>query len=275
MSENLPTRVGNIPASLIAMAESGAMGDSLETMRHHRVLNRLNLVQPTSGRDFKTDFGEGSVIIPVSKTLVIKRGDSVDLTPVMFFDEYVTWRDRDDKTGGAKIIARSFDRAGEIARKAGDANLRKEPYGEPQGPKQERFQMSHTHHLNFPVVLMSGQFKGTLCVMSFSRSAFRTGMSFISAIKMRKIQVPGRPPIQAPLWSTKWTLKVGDRKNEKGEWYGWDLTAATEPYAADEELPPLRAMHEELLKEYREQALDVGHEAGETGHDDPAAETEM
>ncbi len=272
--ENLPsTIVGNVPESLRALVAQGVTGDSsLETMKHHRVLNRINLIQGMSSREMKTKFGEGSIVIPASEILLAKVGESFNFVPVMFFDEYISWNDRNDKSG-PKIHERSLDRASALAVKASDANRRSEDYGEVQS-NGKRYVRKHTHHLNFLVVIYSGPFKGTLCVLSFSRSEFRKGMAFISAIKMRKIQAGGYTS-QAPLWATNWTLTPGPRKNEKGEWWGYDISPASEPFIEEADIPSFQKMHTELLAEYKAQAIVVGHEAADTGEDNPADSQEM
>jgi hypothetical protein len=267
--QDLPVRVGDVPEALLNLALAGGGDDSLETMRHHRVLNRLALVQGMSKREVKDQFGEGSFVIPAANIKVSGRNETFDIIPVMFFDEFITWSDRNDKSG-PKIRERSLDRSSVLAAKCGDPMRRQEAYGD----VATKFKMKHTHHLNFLVVLDSGELKGTLAVLSFSRSEFRTGMAFISAIKLRRLNGS-----QAPLWATRWTVTTGNRKNEKGEWYGIDVSPASSPWIDGEMIAPMKAMHEELKREYKEQALVVGHEAadlgGEEGETDHAASTDM
>lgn len=277
-NDNVPsTIVGNVPESLLSLVAQNPVGDSsLETMKHHRVLNRISLIQGMTAKEMKQKFGEGSIVIPASDVCLAKLGEKFDFVPVMFFDEFVTWNDRADKSQPSKIFERSYDRASLIAVKAGDPNRRAEQYGEEQtGPNGKfYFKRKHTHHLNFLIMIYSGQFKGTMCALSFSRSEFKKGLSFISAIKMRKI-TNGAHSVQAPLWATVWSITPGDRKNDKGEWYGYDISPAEKPFIDNADVMPFKTIHEELMKEYKDRAISVGHEAAEMGEDSAADETEM
>lgn len=273
-SDNVPTRVGNVPESLLALVgQQGFKDTSLETMKHHRVLNRISLIQGMSAKEMKQKFGEGSLVIPASDVLIAKKGESIDFVPLLFFDQFISWGDRRDKSG-PKIKAKSFDRGSDIAIKAADPVKRREEYGPSQmgqDGKPYRFVMSHTHHLDFLVMIYSGAFKGTMCALSFSRSDWRNGMKFISQIKMRKIGA-----YQAPLWATVWSLSSGDRKNEKGEWHGLDVDSANEPWVAEADMAAFQKIHEELYKDYADRAIEVGHEAADTGSDeDLSASKEM
>lgn len=262
-SSNLPSIVGNVPEALLNLVTRGDFKDtSLETMKHHRVLNRMAIVQGQSQREVKAKFGEGAVIIPVAELKLGDKDVEFDAVPVMFFDEFITWNDRNDKTS-PKIRDKSLDRASVIAQKSADPNLRQEAYGE----EASKFKMRHTHHLTFLVVIYSGPYKGTLCAMSFSRGEFRKGMAFINAIKMRRIN-----GTQAPLWATNWRFSVGERKNEKGEWYGFDFENADSPWIAGEDMAQMQTLHSELLKDYKEQAIVVGHEAADLAGDEEAGD---
>jgi len=272
--EHAVVRVGDVPASLLAMIEQGKLPDTMETMRHHRILNRVAILQPMSGMEFKKKYGEGSAIIPAADQLLIKTDESFDMVPVMFFDEFVCWADRRDKSG-PMIREKSLDRASILAAKCSDPNRRKEAYGEPL-PDGTRLTMRNTHHLNFLCVVYSGPLKGTQCVVSLNRAEFKKGMSLISAIRMRKIQA-GNYQVQAPMWSTVWKVTVGHRTNDKGQWYGFDFSPADQPWVDNDDAEPFKSMYDELLKDYKEQLIVVGHEAaeGKVEGDDPANETEM
>lgn len=257
--EQLPVSVGDVPQELIAMMEAGEIGDSLETLRHHRILNRLKVVQGMSKREVKAKYGEGSIIIPVTESLIAKVDGKVDFVPVMFFDEFISWNDRDD-TASPKIHDKSLDLAGKIAVLSASPTKRSEKYGD--NGKGGQFVRKHTHHLNFLVVLYSGDLKGTLCVLSFSRGEFSKGLGFVGMVKSQRVKT-ATFTASAPLWSQVWTMSVGPRKNDKGEWWGVDIAPADNPRIANDDVRPFKTMHEELLKDYREQLLVVGHEAAE------------
>lgn len=266
-TSDLPiAKVGDVPAHLLALV-SQDLPDSLATMRHHRVLNRVGVIQPSTKSDKKQKYGpEGTVVIPASETVLAGYGEEFDVTPVMFFDEFIQWGDRKD-TAGKMIREKSLDLASALAVKCQDGSKWTEKYGDKQ-----QFIAKNTHHLNFLCVVMSGDLKGTLVVLSFIRTEFKKGNAWIGAIQQRKIG--GR---QAPLYTSVWTMKSASRTNDKGEWFGLDFRSAAEPWVSAEDLPQLKAMHEQLVTDYKAQALEVGHETAErdTGESNPADSTEM
>jgi hypothetical protein len=235
---------------------------SVETLKEHRVLNRLAVIQSNSPREVKEKFGEGSLAIPASEAVVVKIDERVEFVPVFFFDEYVTWADRDD-SAGPMILERSTDATSELAQKAGDFDRMREKYGEPDNDGELPFTMRHCHHLNFAGMLYSGDLSGTPIVVTFSRGDFKKGRSFISAILMRKVD--GK---QAPLWATRWQLYSEPRKNDKGEWYGIGFSNAEDPWIKESDAESLKLLHEEMKEFYEAQRLSVAHEAAEIEEDE-------
>lgn len=263
---DVPVVVGVVPAGLIQMLDQGELGDSLETMKHHRVLNRLAVVQAQSKREVKSKFPPGTVFIPAIETKVIDHGGMFKVVPVMFFDEFLVWNDRDDKAS-PMIQESSLDISSAIAIRAGDPNRRNEKYGQKDNGK-DQYERRYTHHLNFVVIIYDGELKGTTAVMSFSRGEFRHGMQWIAKIKARRISGKNSAGVTvsapAPLWSTCWEIRVGDRGNAKGEWMGFDAEPAENPFVDNEDLMNFKAIHEQLQKEHQDRLLKVGHEAAET-----------
>lgn len=265
-TNDLPvTHVGDVPAHMLALVGQD-QPDSLETMRHHRILNRLAVIQSNSPREKKDKFSEASIAIPAVDLKVCGKDETVLVVPVMFFDEYIQWGDRKDKTG-AMMRERSVSRTSKLAIACDDPQRWRVKYGE-----EQQYVARNCHHLNFLVVIYSGALKGTLAVASFSRSEYKKGTAWMANIQQRRIN--GR---QAPLWSQVWEFKVSPRKNEHGEWYGIDFANPSEApgWILSEEIDAMRAMHEQLLADYKAQALEVGHEEAETasGGDEPTAAT--
>jgi hypothetical protein len=236
---------------------------SVEALKEHRVLNRISVIQSNSPREIKDKFGEGSLAVPASEALVALKDASVEFVPVFFFDEFVTWSDRDD-TASMMILDRSVDPASEVACKAKDFDLMFESYG-PKVKDSDKLQFTkrHSHHLNFVGMLYSGTFKGTPVVITFSRSDFKKGKAFISAILMRKVDGE-----QAPLWSTRWKVFSEPRKNEKGEWYGLGFSNADDPWIEEGDAPYFKQMHEEMCAFHEASRLTVAHEAADVGDEE-------
>jgi hypothetical protein len=255
----------DVPEHLLQLVAGDTVPDTLETMRHHRILNRIAVVQSNSPREKKDKYGEASIVLPAIDTVLCTQQEQIDVVPVMFFDEYVRWADRKDKSG-PMIQERSMSRTSKLAQACDDPNRWRVKYGE-----KGEFIARNCHHLNFLVVIYkcaNEALKGTLAVLSLSRSEYKKGLSWMANIQQRKIA--GR---QAPLWSTVWTVKIGPRKNEHGEWYGIDISNAENPYIGSDDIEGMKLLHEQLLKDYKDQALEVGHEEAETTEGDTEAPT--
>ena len=268
-TNDLPVaHVGDVPDHKLALVGQD-QPDSLQTMRHHRVLNRLAVIQSNSPREKKEKFEEASIAIPAVDLKVCSKDESVLVVPVMFFDEFIQWGDRKDKTG-PMIREKTVNLTSKLAAACDDPQRWRVKYGDNQ-----QFEARNNHHLNFLVVIYSGPLKGTLAVASFARSEYKKGTAWMANIQQRRIN--GR---QAPLWSQVWEFKVGPRKNEHGEWYGIDFAnpSTASPWIEGQEIEAMRAMHEQLLVDYKAQILDVGHKEAEvasgSGEPTPAGETE-
>ncbi len=256
MTSRDKTDIEKIGADLPEYLQELAEGDtSLDQLKEHRVLNRLAVIQDQSPREVKALYGAASIAIPASEITVCKGGEdeSVSFVPVFFFDEFCLWSDRDDK-GSPMIQKRSLDKTSDIARKAQDFDRMREPYGEPDDDGKLPYVRRYVHHLNFcGMIYGDSPLRGTPIVLSYQKGEFKKGSAFISALQMRR----------APLWSTVWDLTVGERKNDKGEWYGIDFSNAESPWVDEEDAAAMKSRHEELKEFYKERRLGVGHEVAE------------
>lgn len=255
-------RVGDVPAYMLELVGQGQEDSSLDTMKHHKVLNRLAIIQSNSPREKKDKYGEATLCVPATDMVLARRGESFDVVPVMFFDEYITWADRKDKSG-PMIQAKSMDIAGALAARCSDPARWREPYGDPL-PDGSRMFRRHAHHFNFLCAIYSGENKGQLVVISLAKGSWKDGQTWIGLIRSRK--VAGR---QAPLYTTVWNVSVTTRQNKDGEWYVTSIVSAENPWAAEADIPSLKAMHEELKQQYRDSLLAVGHEAAEQVEEEP------
>jgi len=210
-----PAEISRVGGTEMAWLKGEAEQDSgVEEMLEYRILPRLKIVQAMSATELKEEFGEGSIILSPGNALVVEKKRTVDFVPVFFFPEFLKIADRDD-TNNPMILARSFDKAGEIARRARDPNNRFEPYGE-----KDEYQARFAEVLNFPGFIVSDDhnLKGVACVLGFSRGEFGKGRAFINGIALRKIE--GK---QVPLWAQRWTLVPGFRERGTRRWWGIDF----------------------------------------------------
>jgi hypothetical protein len=249
-NESNLVHVGNVPEHLLALMQTVDGSDSLQTMKHHRILNIIAVVKSNSPIEKKKEYGEGSMVIPSTKTVVAKLGESIEVIPVMFFDEFIKWGDRKD-TAGPMIREKTLNRSSKLAQLCQNPQTWNEVYGSSQPPYMAR----NTHHLNFMCLIASGPLTGQLVVVSFARGEFKQGIGWMGSIQQRRFN--GR---LMPLYASVWELSVSHRANSKGEWYGIDVRPAAQPYASAEQVELARPIHEQLLQDYKSNSLEVDHE---------------
>jgi hypothetical protein len=242
--------------------------DSLATMRHHRTLARVSVIQAMTASELKTKYGEGSLVLVSGEKALCKVGERVSLVPLLFFDEYISWNDRKDKAS-PMIEAKSFDPASLVGSKALDPKRWEEKYG-----AKNEFLRRNSHHLNFVcVVYGEHELQGMPVTLSYSRGGFRKGKALIDAIKMRRIQ--GQ---QVPLYGCVFSFAPEVARDREGHEY-WvagfrNPDAPASPWISPEHAPIAEALHKELLKDYLSRDLSVKHEeavAAEGGDSDGIA----
>lgn len=224
---------------------------SLEAMKEYRILPRLKVIQAMSAQDLKNDFGEGSVILSPGNALLFDNEGAVDFVAVFFFTEFLKIADRDD-TNSPMILARSFDKAGELAMKARHKDKRFEPYGE-----KEEFTARYAEVLNFPGFIVSEDHeqRGTPMVLGFSRGEFSKGRQFINAITLRK--VGGK---SVPVWAQRWTISSGFRERGAKKWWGIDFQNPELPenlYIKQDEAEFFKAQASEMKDLFEKSRLSV------------------
>lgn len=228
------------------LAKFAADDHSTDSIQEYRVLNRVKVIQAMTSPDLKRDFGEGTAVLIPVRQLVVPTGGSFLFVPLMFWPEFIKWRDINDK-GGSAIIARSTDKAGEIAVKSRDAEKRLEVY--PDNPK---FKYRYVEHLNFAGLIYG---ENTPVAVSFSRGEFFTGRNFCTMIGMRKI---GQN--KAPLWMQVWQMKTAMRNRNGYSWWGLEPTNPAEgisPWIQEDEIPLMQALYKELYDQYGKNNLGV------------------
>lgn len=258
-NETAVTKVS--PNFLSAYAETDT---SLDAMTEYRIVPRLKIIQSMSEAELKDTFNEGSTIIRPGNMLVWAKNDPGFLfVPQFFFVEFSKIADRRDKDN-PMIMERTFDPLHEVAKRARDMERRFEPYpGEEnkQGGKKFRY----VEHLRFVGVIYGDhELTGTTVTLSFERGDFSQGRNFISALQLRKIDVPdekngGTKRITAPLWSQVWQFSVSLRDRGEKKWYGFDFAAPTEadPFITEREHEAFYTAHLDLRENFAKDRLRV------------------
>ena len=252
--------VGDVPAHLLQLVGEVDGKETIETMQHHRVLNRLDIVQSMSPLARKEKHKEGSAIVSATDMKVAGFQEFIDVIPVMFFDEFIAWNDRNDKGASSKIHEQTLDMNSQLALKCQDKRTWKEAYGETDpNTGRPRFLRSNTHHLTFVCLCTSGVLQGQVVAFSLARGNWGAGTAWIGKIKSR--QVAGK---QAPLFATRWKARVIPKNGRGGEsYFGWEIEQADSPWATPEEIVVTRELHEQLKAEYKQKALRVDHSASD------------
>lgn len=231
---------------------------SVEDLKGYRVLSRIKVVQAMSEAWAKEQFGEGAVVLQPGNAEVASAHAPFLFVPLFFFVEFISWKDRRDQ-GGSPIEARSFDKAGEIARKSRDSESRWEPYG--GGPKSDPYKLRHVEHLNFAGVIYGDHPLGmTPVAMSFAKGELSVGKNLCSAALLRKVGAH-----TAPLWSQVWEFSTATRDRGGNSWWGIDFSnpTANSPWIEEEEVETFKAFHDDLrsLHDASRLAVDQGEDS--------------
>ncbi len=271
------------PMGLANYLEAEAAEDtSLDATKEYRILPRIKVIQSTASGDLKKNFDEGDVIFSPSNVLVAKvvkaeqRSETPFMfVPVYFFVEFMKMSDLKDK-GSPTVVARTFDPATDIARRARDNEKRYEGYGE---KKKDGFQYTYRYveALNFPGLIYGPNdhpLKGETCVLQYARGEFSQGKAFISAVNMRKIDP--MKPAKMPLWAQVWQFSSGYRdKGEDKKWWGLDHSVAEDAslrQIKQEEVELFKSTHAELKAAHEANKLRVDQSDRDEEAEDVAKE---
>lgn len=243
---------------------------SLDEMDQYRVLPRANIVQAMSAQPLKDTFGEGSLVVQPGAALVIKKDQKFLFVPVLFFAEYNKWSDREDQDS-ANILQRSYDPAGDIAKKAASPDTRYEVYPDHiQRPESDQMKFRYVQHFRFVGVIYdpTHPLNNTPFTISFERGENYQGLNLIAAIKMRKHPV-GDEQIQIPLFAQVWEFGVSLRDRGTKKWWGLDFSIPEPGLVHEDHIAELESVHKDM-KELKAKDKLLVDESTETG-DDPAA----
>lgn len=219
----LTTNAG-LPAFMAGTArEDFGLQDALQYVRPPRV----KIVQPLSRPAIKEQFNDGDAIVvptmqllaPVEIDAQTKRpsgnGSPFLVVPIFFYPEFCVWNPLSLVNAGTlpTIRERSLDSRSPIAIRAKSQNR------EDICPENPTEKIKYVEHLNFIIMPLDGEFFGTPLVVSFSKAEFKTGSSFCASLQMRR----------APIYGCVFQFQVKKRNNQKGTWFGFDITNPAPP----------------------------------------------
>lgn len=230
---------------LPAFIPQSDVGMGMEQLKEFVIVPRAKIVQRQSDTKLTDAFKPGSIVLSPVQALLAEPEAPLTFTPIMFYPEWITWNPIETKGSEPAIAFRTLDRNDPVVAKARDPRLRKELLTKIGGKDVYR---SHTEHLNFVILLHDHPITDPL-VLSLARSEHFTGQKFAGLIRMRK----------APMFACKFSLKTGPRKNNLGEWFGFDIEAPADGngWVSEEQYEFLKGVHveyDELVQARRVQA---------------------
>lgn len=251
---------GSVPAVPDFM-QSKSTG--LEEMKQFIRPPRLKVVQKSSDDRYLDVFNPGDVIIVPQMMLLSPMGDDKEgapfhIVPIFTFAEWCTWTPLALRGQVPGVIYRTQDVNDPIVVKAQNPKTRFETINY----DGQDIECRHVEHINFLFVLVGEhELAGTPMAMSFSRGEHGSGASALSLLSLR----------QAPIYGCNIECTCRYRKNDKGTWYGLDLSnpsedSGVEPFVQDKaNFESLEKAHTEMKKAHANAIIDIEH-------DDPDAE---
>lgn len=251
-SDNLPSvpeRAGLAPVPDF-MKDDGAIGT--ENMTRYIQPPRLLIVQPTSKEPLNQHDIGTPLIMPneqIAGEYDKKTGhlkEPLVVVPVFFWPEFTLDNPRSIWSTHGAVRERSFDPDSAIAKRSQNPSLRETTCpDDPQGKM-----MKYQTRLNFLLWIPRPDINTTV-VVQFKSSEYRAGMNFNSLIKARRRAIFG----------CQFVLDVANRKNEKGNWYGFNFAnppTTVGPWITDPEVyAMLKEEHLKMTEAHKAQALVV------------------
>lgn len=186
--------------------------DDTSLMQGYVTPPMVRIVQSLSPDEAKR-YGEGAVYASPSNSLIMPappigqtQSGFIKFVPIFFYPEFIAWEQRGIKP---QINERTYDANSALARIA--KKFKKEERNFPD-PATGRV-LNRQEHLNFVIMFIEGEFAGMPMVISFAKSAHKTGRQLCEAILMRR-NSSGIPP-----YGQVHELYTWRDQNDKGDRY--------------------------------------------------------
>jgi hypothetical protein len=215
--------VGDLPQYLAEMPNTGA--SSVESLRAYVRPPRLKIVQGQSGAAYKEHGAPGDVLttpamIPVARvgrnaagnpSMDPQRaGEAFYLIPIFHFPEFICWNPVASKGTLSPIRSRSLDPKSALA-KICTGDFDKRSAACPEFPAE---QLRYREHINYVVMPLYIDNVSEPHLLSFAGKEFKTGAKFGELILSRR---------RRDIFAGVYQFCTAYRKNEKGEWYGFNI----------------------------------------------------
>jgi len=218
--------------------------DGIENLDQYVIPPRLKIIQSNATKADFGDFEAGDVIAMPQKVLVAGQDNPFYFVPLFFFPEWCLWNPISAKGTLPAIRERTTDPEDPMVAMSRNPKLwEKEIDG---------YMCRYVEHLNFIILILGeSEIAGTPMLLTFSRAEHKQGSNFASGIKMRK----------AHIYSCQFQGTVGFRTNNKGEWYGIDvsnpsLESGVPPFVQDKETcDRFKLMHDSYKEDHKKAIL--------------------
>lgn len=189
---------------------SAELADVNKTMDQYVTPPRIKQVQGTSKPPVSDRYSPGDVCLVPTLDLVAKKGEIFTVVPLYFFPE---WLETNPIEADVFIRDRSFDPKSLIAAKARDQKRWREPWDQAHGGSDATKSIRFTETLNFIIAIVNHpELTGMVASLGFARSEHKTGSSWSTSIRFRRL----------PMFGQVWDLRTSQRTNNKGAWYGFN-----------------------------------------------------
>lgn len=223
MSTEISKNVNQVPSFMQADNKIGT-----EDMSKFIVPPRMIIVQSTA-KEPLDKYNPGTLIVMPNETVVGEFDkeerclkEPLIVVPIFFFAAYTLDNPKELWPTKGRCSEYSFDHDSVTAQRAMNPKLREVMIEGCTKPAV------YTTRLNFILYLMREDINEAV-MFTFKRAEMRKGMDFNSLIKARS----------APIFGCQFAVDVSKRSNDKGEWYGLDISnppADVGPWVANAEL---------------------------------------
>lgn len=238
----------------------GETNEGLEDVSKYQTTPRLTLIQGQSAPERKTEFGEGGVCVMPDGVKVAGSGEEFVVIPLLFWATWECWSDINDQIN-PMVMETTMDEGSILARKAKNADLREEVYGD-----RNEFRKNYVECLNFVVLIEGGEADGTVATMTFSKGEHYSGSKLCSFLKRRK----------CPIYGNRIAFKSNARTRNNRSWWGFDFNNPEDGNAfvtSEEKFMELKTMHRELAQLMKDSTLSVNREE-ESNSEEETSSTE-
>lgn len=159
--------------------------DDIALMQEYVSPPMVRIVQSLSPDEAKR-FGEGALYAAPANALILSappigqtQSGFMRFVPIFFYPEFIAWEERGIKP---QINERTYDTKSRLASICKKFNKEERNFPDPATGRV----LNRQEHLNFIIMFLEGEHAGTPMLMSFAKSAHKTGKQLCEAILMRR-----------------------------------------------------------------------------------------